>query len=88
MQSAKYTSISDIVIYSENGGYTAEAVELAKRARLAMIESEKDRLERGDDQCLSYEVYVVTGEHLLYGCRSLEWVRLTRLVFDRPLLRV
>jgi hypothetical protein len=62
MQPAKYASISDVVIYCPDGGFGEETVDLARRIKRALKRMERERVLKGDDQCLSYEVYVVAGE--------------------------
>lgn len=62
MQPAKFASISDVVIYSPDGGFSKETVDLARRTKRALKALERERVLRGDDECLEYEVYVVAGE--------------------------
>lgn len=67
MQPAKLATISDIVVYSDRGAFAQESIDIAKRAKAAMIKCEADRRARGEHQVLSYEVFVIVGES---SCRS------------------
>lgn len=72
MQPAKYASISDVVIYAPGGGFGDEVVQLARRTKRALRRLERERVLKGDDECLSYEVYVVAGESTIYSARTLQ----------------
>lgn len=61
MQGPKYASISDIVVFADKGGFSEDAVEVARRAAAATVGLYNERRSKGED-CLLYNVYVVSGK--------------------------